>query len=116
MPGEPDSCSVSDYMNMEFLEKIDDSTWIMKVLVQPGARTNEVAGEHGGRIRIRIQSPPVDGRANKFLCVFLAGILGIKKNQLFIDKGLTSREKRVIVSGVDEELWSNFMKKYNNRN
>lgn len=101
---------------MEFLEKIDDSTWRVKVLVQPGARKNEVAGRHAGRIRIKIQAPPVDGKANASLCSFMADALGVRKNQLSIEKGLTSREKSLIVSGVDEVLWKCFSDRYNNFN
>lgn len=100
----------------EFLEKINDSTWRIKVLVQPRAKNNEVAGRHGDRIKIRIQAPPVDGKANRFLCSFLAEILGIRKNQLTIEKGLTGREKSVLVSDVDELFWKNFLNRYNNFN
>jgi uncharacterized protein (TIGR00251 family) len=100
----------------EFLEKINDSTWRIRVLVQPGARKNEVTGRHGDRIRIRIQAPPVDGKANRYLCSFLAEILGIRKNQLSIEKGLSAREKSVLVSDVDELFWKNFLNRYNNFN
>jgi uncharacterized protein len=100
----------------EFLEKINDSTWRIKILVQPRARNNEVAGRHGDRIRIKIQAPPVDGKANRFLCSFLAEILGIRKNQLSVEKGLTAREKSVLVSDVDELFWKNFLHRYNNFN
>jgi uncharacterized protein len=100
----------------EFLEKINDSTWRIKILVQPRARNNEIAGRHGDRIRIRIQAPPVDGKANRFLCSFLAEILGIRKNQLSVEKGHTAREKSVLVSDVDEHFWKNFLNRYNNFN
>lgn len=100
----------------EFLEKINDSTWRIKVLVQPGARINEVAGRHGDRIRIRIQAPPVNGKANRYLCSFLAEILGIRKKQLSVEKGLTARKKSMLVSGVDELFWKNFLNRYNNFN
>ncbi len=101
---------------MQFLEKINDSTWRIKVLVQPGSRKNEVAGEHAGRIRIRIQAPPVDGKANNYLCAFLAEFLGIKKKQLSIEKGLTGRQKSVIISDIDEDLLKSFMNKYDKFN
>lgn len=98
---------------MDFLERIDDSTWRIKVLVQPGSRINEISGRHSGRIRIRIQAPPVDGKANRSLCSYLADILGIRKSQLSIERGLGSREKSVIVRNVDRYLWKNFENRYN---
>jgi len=101
---------------MEFLKKINDSTWRMNVLVQPGAKANELAGKHAGRIRVRIQAPPVDGKANKSLRSYLAKILGIRKKQLSIEKGLTQREKSVIICDVDETLWKCFINRYNNFN
>jgi uncharacterized protein len=101
---------------MKFIEKINDSTWRMKVLVQPGTKTNEVSGRHDDRIRVRIQAPPVDGKANKFLCSYLAEVLGVKKSQLTVEKGFAGRKKSVIVSDVDETLWKCFMKKYDNFN
>ncbi len=90
---------------IDFVEKIDGSTWRLKVLVQPGATINKLSGVHAQRIRVRVQAPPVDNKANKFLCSYLARILGIRKNQIRIEKGLTSREKSLIVSGVDEATW-----------
>lgn len=84
--------------------------------MQPGARTNEVAGRHEDRIRVRIQAPPVDGKANRSLCSFLAEILGIKKSQLAVEKGFAGRRKSVIISDVNENLWTCFLKKYDNLN
>lgn len=101
---------------IDFLERINDQTWRMKLLVQPGARTSQVAGRHGGRIRIRIQAPAADGKANKHLLSFLADVLGIKKQQMCIDKGLTSRQKSVIIYGVNDDLWSTFLRKHNGFN
>ena len=35
--------------------------------VQPGARTTEAVGEHGGRLKLKIAAPPVDNKANAHL-------------------------------------------------
>ncbi len=98
---------------MEFLEKIDGSTWRIKVLVQPRAKTNEIVGKHAGRIKIKIQAPPVNGKANEFLCSFLSDVLGVRKNQLTIEKGSGARHKSIIICNVDGDLWNNFVKRYN---
>ncbi|HME04066.1 MAG TPA: DUF167 domain-containing protein, partial [Solirubrobacteraceae bacterium] len=37
------------------------------VRLQPRARTNEIVGERGGVLLVRVTAPPVDGRANDAL-------------------------------------------------
>ena len=43
--------------------------------LQPGARKTEFAGLHDGRIKIRINAPPVDGKANLLLITPLCDII-----------------------------------------
>ena len=66
--------------------------------VQPGAKKSGVVGLHGDALKLRIASPPVDGRANAALLVFLAEALGVPKQSLQVVKGETSRRKTVRVS------------------
>ena len=70
---------------------------------QPGAKRTEVAGLHGDCIKLRLASPPVDGKANECLIEFLARRLGVKRSQLSITRGMSSRRKTVHVAaaGVD---------------
>lgn len=98
---------------MDFLEKIDNSTWRVKILVQPGAKKSQIVGIQENRLKIKIQARPVEGKANKCLCNFLSDVMGIRKSQLLLEKGLTSRQKSILISGVSEDLWQIFIKKYN---
>jgi uncharacterized protein (TIGR00251 family) len=68
--------------------------------VQPGASTTEVAGLHGDRIRLRVQSPPVDGRANAAVVDTIAKRLGVSPRAVRVVRGETSRAKTVEVLGV----------------
>lgn len=68
--------------------------------VVPGAKKSEIAGDLGDRIRIRLQAPPVEGKANKELLKFLSRSLGLKKNQISLAAGERSREKTVLISNV----------------
>lgn len=70
----------------------------MKVV--PGARKSAVAGEADGRLRVRLCAPPVEGKANRELERFLAGALGLKKNQVRLVAGERSREKTVLLKGL----------------
>ncbi|MFO7821489.1 MAG: DUF167 domain-containing protein [Lentisphaeria bacterium] len=54
-----------------YIKQLPESV-ILLAYVQPGAKRTEVNGIHDGRLKIRIQTPPSDGKANKELCRFLA--------------------------------------------
>lgn len=73
---------------------------IVEVVLQPRASRNEVAGMQGGRVKIKVTSPPVEGMANKKLCEFLAELLGTGKKQVQVITGRSARIKRVQISGV----------------
>ncbi|WP_028574497.1 DUF167 domain-containing protein [Desulfonatronovibrio hydrogenovorans] len=96
---------------MNYFEKISNNTWRINVLVQPRARKDEIAGIHDQRMKIRIKAPPVDGKANHYLCAFLAGVIGLRRNQVVVEKGLSSRCKSVVVSNVDRQTMELFFKK-----
>lgn len=70
----------------------------IKVHAQPGAKRTEVAGLHGDCIKVRLASPPVDGKANACLIEFLARRLGVKRRQVSIKHGLSARRKTVFVA------------------
>ena len=71
--------------------------------VYPNAARNEVTGFEGGVWRVRVAAPPLKGKANKELIAFLARKLGLKKGDLTILKGHTSRTKLVSVAGLAPE-------------
>lgn len=68
--------------------------------VQPRARRNAVAGLVGEALKVQVTAPPEDGRANEAVIELLAETLGVKRRQVEIITGMTSREKVVRVSGV----------------
>jgi uncharacterized protein (TIGR00251 family) len=70
---------------------------ILDLHVQPGASRTEFAGQHGGRLKVRIQEKASDGRANDALIDFLAAHYGVPKRKVRIASGLKSRQKRVVI-------------------
>jgi hypothetical protein len=66
--------------------------------VQPGARRSQIVGEHGSRLKIALNAPPVDGKANDELLSFLASCLGLRRGALELAAGHASREKSVSVA------------------
>lgn len=75
-----------------------DGGWLLDLHVQPGAKTSGVAGLHGGALKVRIASPPLDGRANAALIAFLAGALGVPRQSLTVVRGESARRKTVRVA------------------
>ena len=73
---------------------------ILPVRAQPGARKAGIVGEHGGALKVAVTAPPEDGRANKALLEVLSEALGLKRSQLELLSGATSREKRFLVHGL----------------
>ncbi|MCC7354999.1 MAG: YggU family protein [Anaerolineae bacterium] len=77
-----------------------DERIFFQVHVQPRASHNEVAGVYGAAVKIRLQAPPVEGRANAALIAFLAQRLGLRERDVEIMSGHSGRSKRVAVRGL----------------
>jgi hypothetical protein len=80
----------------------DGPDWILDVRVQPRATRTEFSGRHGDRLRVRLNAPPVDGRANASLVEFIADAFGVPRARVTIEHGLASRDKRVRIQGAAE--------------
>jgi uncharacterized protein len=74
-----------------------------RVRVQPRASSDEVGGDWGGALKVRLVAPPVDDRANDALCKILAARLNVPAAAVKILGGEHSRLKRVQVRGVSAE-------------
>lgn len=70
------------------------------VRVQPGARKNEVLGFQEDILRVKIAAPPVEGKANRELIVFLSEVIGIRKSDITIEKGETAKRKVLGITGI----------------
>lgn len=82
--------------------------WRLGVWVQPGAKRTQVAGLHGDYLKIRLQAPAVDNKANNALVAFVAGILGIRTSQVVMESGHASRQKNLLLNVEEEPDWNVF--------
>lgn len=73
---------------------------VFSVRVQPRASKDEIAGEIGGALKVRLQAPAVEGRANEALIELLAQLLKTPKSAVRILSGDRSRTKRIEIGGV----------------
>ncbi len=75
----------------------------LEVYIQPRASKTELAGAHGGAIKIRIAAPAVQNAANRALIEFIAQQLGVAKRCVRIVSGGASRKKILEIDGADGE-------------
>lgn len=71
---------------------------ILPVKVKPGSKRPGISELEGGILEVRVKAPPVDGKANAEVLKALAKHLGVKRSQLDIKTGSTSKLKRIVIS------------------
>jgi len=80
---------------------------LIRVKVKPQASTTKFKGilELNGEkiLKIDVAAPPERGKANEELIKFLAKKLNIKKNEISIKSGATSRDKQLEIKGLSLE-------------
>ncbi|MCD6024700.1 MAG: hypothetical protein K0Q91_1616 [Fibrobacteria bacterium] len=84
--------------SMDLKIRENSGAFLIPVRVTPRASKNEILGISDGRLRVRLQAPPVEGAANKALSVFLADVLGLPPSAVTVDRGRSGREKMLRVS------------------
>ena len=84
------------------LQVTADGSLLLRLHVQPRAAHNQVAGLQGEALKLRLTSPPVDGKANKAVLATLARLLELPKSCLSLRSGLQSRTKTVRIENADE--------------
>ena len=75
----------------------------LKVRVNPRSSRNRITGWQDGVLSVKLTAPPVEGAANKAAIEFLADQLGIKKSQITLVSGRTSREKTFEITGLTND-------------
>ena len=75
----------------------------LAVRAQPGAKKTAVVGVYGegaaAQLKIAVQAPPVEGRANQALVEFLAELLAVARGQVELVSGELSRSKVFLIRG-----------------
>lgn len=69
---------------------------IIDIKVIPNARKHEIIQENN-RLKVKVNAPAVDGKANKAVIKLLAAHFNVKERQISIIKGEKSREKRICI-------------------
>lgn len=74
----------------------------LELRVQPGARRAGTVGVHGEALKLAVNAPPEDGKANQAVIELLAELLELPRQQVQITRGLSSRSKTALISGLTE--------------
>jgi uncharacterized protein (TIGR00251 family) len=77
-----------------------NDTVLLEVRVTPRAARDAVTGFVEGVLRVRLQAPPVEGKANESLRRLLAERLGLPQRNVEIVAGQTGRTKHVRIAGL----------------
>jgi len=67
------------------------------IRVKPGASRARVAGDHDGALVVAVTARAVDGRATEAALLAVAQALGVRRRQVSLVTGATSRTKVVDV-------------------
>jgi uncharacterized protein (TIGR00251 family) len=73
---------------------------VLPVKAQPGARREGVLGERAGALRVAVSAAPERGKANAAIVAVLADALRVKRSEIALLSGETSRDKRFLVEGL----------------
>ncbi len=86
---------------LEVREREGAATFLVRV--QPRASKDEIAGEMGGALKVRLRAPALEDRANEALVEFLAELLKTPRTAVRILGGERSRTKRLEIRGVNRQ-------------
>jgi len=77
---------------------------VIKFFVQPNSSITKIDGLSNGMIRVKINSQPQKGKANKYLIEFLSKKLDIPKSNIKIIRGEFSKIKDIEIKDIKKDL------------
>lgn len=77
---------------------------MLALRAQPGAKRTAICGLYGegagAQLKIAVQSPPIEGRANSALIAFLAETFSLPKSAVELVSGKLGRSKVFLLRGI----------------
>jgi uncharacterized protein (TIGR00251 family) len=75
----------------------------LSVRVVLRARKTAFGGIHRDLLKIALQAPAVDGKANRALVQHLSHVLGVESGSIHIPSGVRTRNKSVVIAGISAD-------------
>lgn len=85
---------------MKKTSKNNSDVLIINIKVEPRSSRSGITGSYGDGLKVRLTSPPVEGKANKELIEILAKEFRTRKKDIEILSGEKSKNKIVKLYGV----------------
>jgi uncharacterized protein len=85
------------------VERTTDGKVIIRVHVQPRSTRNRCSGVHDDSLKLAVNAPPVDGKANKEVGRYLAELLGVSRKSVILLSGSQSRKKVFWLESLSEQ-------------
>ena len=86
---------------------------LLHIKIMPNSSKNEIIKSDEG-VKIKLTAQPVDGKANKALMEYLSKEFKIPKSYIEIVKGITNKEKTILLKVFNEEKVKFFEDKFLN--
>ncbi len=74
---------------------------VIEVKVEPRSSKKGIAGVLDNMLKVKLTAPPVEGEANEQLIEVLAEAAGVRKSNIRILRGQSSKRKTVEIRGVE---------------
>ena len=75
----------------------------LKLRIVPNAKRDEVVGEYGDAVKIKVAAPAVEGKANEALLEFVAEKLRVHRRGITLISGEKSRDKLIEIAGIEPD-------------
>ena len=77
---------------------------LIPLRAKPRAGKNAVEGVRDGVLLVSVRAAPTDGEANAAVVATIAEVLGCAKSNVRLVRGQKSRDKAVLVQGLDAAI------------
>jgi len=78
-----------------------ESGLVFPIRAHPGSSRRCAGGEQNGRLKVHTTLSPEKGKANADIVKIVAKALDVRRSQVAIISGETSREKKILVTDLD---------------
>ena len=75
----------------------------LHIKVVPGASRDRIIGRLGDAIKVQVSAAPEKGKANEAVINLIAGLLGLRRNDIQIVRGHTQPRKVLEIQGISQE-------------
>ena len=79
-------------------------------IVKPQSKIDSIKVNPDNSFRIKIKTPPIDGKANEYLVEYLSEILSLPKKNIQIISGFTNSHKRINIVAEDAYIQNIILK------